>query len=160
MSDAYNNGILFVCLGNICRSPTVEAVTRAEFQRAGLNVPVASCGTGDWHIGQGADPRAVSAGAHDGYDLSTHRARQLVPADFARYRWVLGMDRCNLHDMQRLCPAEEHDRLGLFLEVTGVAPPSEVPDPYKGGDADFAHVLELARRGARALVDVVRAPAQ
>ncbi len=152
MSDAAQSGILFVCLGNICRSPTVEAVTRAEFARAGLDVPVASCGTGDWHVGQGADPRAVAAAANAGYDLAPHRARQLTLGDFARHRLVLGMDRANLKDMRGLCPSEWHDRVGLFLDVAGVEDGGEVPDPYHGGDEDFTHVIDLARRGTRGLI--------
>lgn len=151
-----NNGILFVCLGNICRSPTAEAVARAEFARAGLDVPVASCGTGDWHIGQGADPRAVRAGADAGYDLSAHRARQLQPQDFSRYRLILAMDRSNLGDLLAACPPELHPRVGLFLEMATAAPPAEVPDPYHGGDRDFAHVIALARQGVQGLVGLLR----
>lgn len=152
MTDTDPSGILFVCLGNICRSPTVEAVARAEFARAGIDVPVASCGTGDWHVGHGADPRAVAAGAAAGYDLAPHRARQLALGDFARHRLVLGMDRSNLEDMLRLCPVELRDRVGLFLDIAGVTPSGEVPDPYHGGEADFAHVIELARQGTRGLL--------
>lgn len=146
-------GILFVCLGNICRSPTAEAVVRAEFERAGVVIPVASCGTGNWHLGDGADPRAVAAGANAGYDLRPHRARQLVPADFSRYRMVLGMDHRNLADMRALCPVDLQDRIGLFMDEAAAAPPHEVPDPYHGGTADFVHVIELVRRGAQGLID-------
>lgn len=153
MNDKEARGILFVCLGNICRSPTVEAVARAEFARAGLDVPVASCGTGDWHVGQGADPRAVAAGAAAGYDLTPHRARQLTVDDFSRYKWVLGMDESNLENMRRLCPESLHGRLGLFMEAADTLPPREVPDPYNGDAADFAHVVELAKRGAFGLVE-------
>lgn len=145
-------GILFVCLGNICRSPTAEAVVRAEFKRAGVGVPVASCGTGNWHLGEGADPRAVAAGAKAGYDLRPHRARQLVPDDFSHYQWVLGMDHSNLADMRKLCPPNLRDRVGLFMDVAEVAPPHEVPDPYHGSAADFAHVIDLVRRGAAGLI--------
>ncbi|HET6588394.1 MAG TPA: low molecular weight protein-tyrosine-phosphatase [Oleiagrimonas sp.] len=156
MIEKENNGILFVCLGNICRSPTVEAVVRAEFARAGLDVAVASCGTGDWHVGQGADPRAARAGAEAGYDLSLHCARQLRPDDFARHRMVLAMDRSNLADLQAMCPPGLRSRVGLFLEVAGVAPPSEVPDPYQGDAEDFARVITLARHGAQGLVELLR----
>jgi protein-tyrosine phosphatase len=156
MTPHQPNGIIFVCLGNICRSPTVESVVRAELARAGLDVPVASCGTGNWHVGQGADPRAVSAGVEAGYDLSAHCARQLQPQDFARHRLVLAMDRSNLADLEDLCPPDLRSRVGLFLEVAGVAPPAEVPDPYEGGTQGFIHVIALARRGARGLVDLLR----
>ncbi|HEX7338464.1 MAG TPA: low molecular weight protein-tyrosine-phosphatase [Rhodanobacteraceae bacterium] len=145
-------GVLFVCLGNICRSPTVEAVARAEFARAGLDVPVASCGTGDWHVGQGADPRAVKACADAGYDLSAHRARQLTADDFARCRWVLGMDAANLAGLLKACPAMHRSRVGLFLEVSRAAPPRELPDPYYGTADDFAQVVMLAQRGVQGLI--------
>lgn len=154
MSDP-SRGVLFVCLGNICRSPTVEAVARAEFARVGLAVPVASCGTGAWHVGQGADPRAVQAGAAAGYDLSQHRARQLEAGDFARYRWVLGMDGANVDDLLKACPVTLHSHVGLLLEVAQVAPPREVPDPYYGGADDFAHVVSLARRGVQGLIHLL-----
>lgn len=145
-----------MCLGNICRSPTAEAVARAEFAQAGLDVAVASCGTGSWHVGQGADPRAVRAGARAGYDLSAHRGRQLQPDDFSRYRWLLAMDRSNHANMLAMCPAPYRDRVGLFMEMAAAAPPVEVPDPYEGGVDDFAHVIALVQRGARGLIDRLR----
>lgn len=155
MIEQHPQGVLFVCLGNICRSPTVEAVARAEFARAGLDVPVASCGTGDWHVGQGADARAVHAGRLAGYDLSSHRARQLEAEDFSRYYMVLGMDSSNMADLRRLCPQALHSRLGLFLEMAGAAPPLDLPDPYHGTDEDFAQVVALARRGVQGLIRVL-----
>ncbi|HET7269182.1 MAG TPA: low molecular weight protein-tyrosine-phosphatase [Oleiagrimonas sp.] len=148
-------GVLFVCLGNICRSPTVEAVARAEFARAGLDVPVASCGTGDWHVGQGADRRALRAGQAAGYDLSSHRARQLEVADFSRYGLILGMDSSNMADLYRACPEVLRARVGLFLDVTAAAPPSDLPDPYNGTDEDFAYVVTLARRGVQGLIELL-----
>jgi len=156
MVEPHPRGVLFVCLGNICRSPTVEAVARAEFARAGLDVPVASCGTGDWHVGQGADARAVHAARFAGYDLSPHRARQLEAEDFSRYRMVLGMDGSNMADLRRACPEALHSRLGLFLDMTGAAPPSDLPDPYNGTDEDFEHVVVLARRGVRGLIRMLQ----
>lgn len=147
-----DDGVLFVCLGNICRSPTVEAVARAEFARAGVDVPVASCGTGDWHVGRRADLRAIAAAKSLGYDLTPHRARQLSADDFARHRWVLAMDRSNLANMRALCPPELQSRVGLFMEVAAAAPPAEVPDPYQGGIEGFREVLALTRRGVDGLV--------
>jgi protein-tyrosine phosphatase len=146
-------GILFVCLGNICRSPLVEAVAREEFARAGLDVPVDSCGTGGWHAGQKADPRSIAAGAAEGYNLSRHRARQLAELDFRQWRWLLAMDQNNLEEMRARCPDSFHDRLGLFLEFSGVGQGEEVPDPYYGGREDFRAVLALARRGVDGLID-------
>lgn len=156
MTEQPSQGVLFVCLGNICRSPTVEAVARAEFARAGLDVSVASCGTGNWHVGQGADPRAVEAGQVAGYDLSSHRARQLTEADFGRHRLVLGMDHANLADLRELCPHMFRSRVGLFLEVAGATPPAELPDPYNGDEEDFAHVMALARRGVHGLIRLLQ----
>ncbi|HEX7111905.1 MAG TPA: low molecular weight protein-tyrosine-phosphatase [Mizugakiibacter sp.] len=145
-----SDGILFVCLGNICRSPLAEAVARAEFARFGLDVPVASAGTGDWHVGGGADPRAVAVAAEAGYDLGAHRARQVRVDDFTRYGRVLAMDRANLRALQRL-GAGAATPPALFLEFAGLAAPREVPDPYTGSLDDFRSVLTLLRDGVLAL---------
>jgi protein-tyrosine phosphatase len=150
-------GILFVCLGNICRSPLAEAVARREFERAGLELPVDSCGIGSWHIGEVADPRSVRVGASAGYDLKPHRARQLEPADFTRWRWLLAMDMANLRDLRALCPPHLHGRLGLFLDFTGVENGGEVPDPYMGGVDDFRTVVALAQEGVQGLIERLRA---
>lgn len=149
-----SDGVLVVCLGNICRSPVVAEVLRQRFAAAGRSLRVDSCGTGGWHVGKGADARMCRAATAAGYDLSAHRARQLQDADFGRYRWLLAMDRDNLRELQRRCPPDLRDRLGLFLEVAGGAG-VEVPDPYYGGAADFARVIELAEQGADGLLDVV-----
>jgi len=146
-----------VCLGNICRSPLAEAVARREFELAGLQLPVDSCGTGGWHIGEGADPRSVRAGADAGYDLEPHRARQLESADFTRWRWLLAMDTANLRDLRARCPESLHSRLGLFLEVAGVLEGGEVPDPYFGRAEDFRAVVALARDGVHGLIERLRA---
>ncbi|KGI78336.1 low molecular weight protein-tyrosine-phosphatase [Oleiagrimonas soli] len=149
-------GILFVCLGNICRSPLAEAVARLEFERAGLDLPVDSCGTGGWHAGEGADPRSVRAGAEAGYDLAPHRARRLEDADFERWQWLLAMDAANLDEMRARCPQRLHGRLGLFLDVAGVQTRGEVPDPYYGGREDFRAVLKLAQNGVHGLIRQLR----
>ncbi|GAP64726.1 protein tyrosine phosphatase [Mizugakiibacter sediminis] len=145
-----SGGILFVCLGNICRSPLAEAVARAEFARLGLAVPVASAGTGDWHVGGGADPRALAVAAEAGYDLGAHRARQVRAEDFARYERVLAMDRANLRALQRL-GTDAPNPPALFLEYAGFPAPHEVPDPYTGSLDDFRAVLALVRGGVLAL---------
>lgn len=141
--------ILFVCLGNICRSPTLEAVARVEFARAGLMVEVDSAGTGDWHAGQPPDRRSIAAGAAHGYDLSSLRARQIKPADFLRFDRILAADHANLRDLRALRPA------------AGIAPALflgdvEVPDPYYGSAHDFEHVIELARVGVARLIAGLR----
>lgn len=149
--------VLFVCLGNICRSPLVEAVARKRLAEAGLDVVVASCGTGGWHAGEGADPRMVAAARAAGHDLSGHRARQLRARDFADYDLWLAMDRDNLRGLRKLAAApEQAERAALFLEWTGAAPPLEFPDPWHGDAAGFTAAVKLAERGVAGLVQRLR----
>lgn len=148
-------GVLFVCLGNICRSPTAEYVARVEFARLGLALPVASRGLGAWHIGQGADPRAVAAARDEGFDLSPHRARQFDDDDFHRFATVLAVDRATLAELRRRAPEGVPTPM-RFLVAAGLATPradaaGDVPDPYTGTADEFHAVLELIRRGVDAL---------
>ena len=146
--------VLFVCLGNICRSPLVEAVARRRLAEVGLDVLVASCGTGGWHAGEGADPRMVAAARAAGHDLSRHRARQLYEHDFADYDLLLAMDRDNLRESRKLAATpEQAERVVLFLEWAGAAPPMEFPDPWHGDAADFSAAVKLAERGVAGLVE-------
>lgn len=149
--------VLFVCLGNICRSPLVEIVARQHLAEAGLAVDVASCGTGGWHAGEQADPRMRAAAAKAGYDLEPHRARQLRPDDAERYDLLLAMDGNNLRDMRRLFDAKMHGRLALFLDWSGTTPPRDFPDPYYGELDAFRQSVALAERGVRGLVQRLRA---
>jgi len=154
-------GVLFVCLGNICRSPTAEYVARAEFEKLGLRVPVASRGLGNWHVGQGADPRAVAAAREHGFDLSPHRARQFHEDDFGRFATVLAVDRATLDELRRRVP-DEMPMPERFLVAAGLAPRSstddgDVPDPYTGTPDDFDAVLGLIRRGVDGLGERLRA---
>lgn len=144
--------ILFVCLGNICRSPLVEAVARQRFTRAGLDIDVASAGTGDYHIGEGADPRAVASAAGRDYDLSRHRARQIKASDYAGYDLVLAMDKSNYRVMSAHCDDRHAKRVALFLPFAGISEPAEVPDPYFGGTQGFEYVIDLAERGVDGLI--------
>jgi protein-tyrosine phosphatase len=131
--------VLMVCLGNICRSPTAEAVLRAKLEAAGLaeRVVVDSAGTGDWHIGSPPDPRSQRHAAQRGYDLSALRGRQVAEADFRRFDLILAMDEDNLADLQRLAPeSTSRAELRLFADAA-------VPDPYTGGAAGFEQVLDL-----------------
>jgi len=138
-------------MGNICRSPVVEAVARAQFARAGVAIQVASAGLESYHVGQPADRRAIaSAGAH-GYDLSAHRARRIDAAMFAAFEHVLVMDRLNLRELRDVGLAQMQ-RAQLFLPFAGVDGASEVPDPYYGGASDFERVIELAEAGVRGLI--------
>jgi protein-tyrosine phosphatase len=144
--------ILFVCMGNICRSPVVEAIARAEFARAGLDVEVASAGTESYHIGHCADARSIASARAHGYDVAPHRARQVGAAMLARYDAVLAMDRVNLRDLAQHCPPGLMSRAGLFLPFAGIDAPQEVPDPYYGDASDFERVIELAKAGVRGLI--------
>ncbi len=139
--------ILFVWMGNICRSPTVEAVARIEFARAGLDIEVASAGTENYHVGAMADRRAIAVAESHGYPMAAHRARQLRAADFSEFDHLLAMDRVNLEAMLRMAPKQARDRVGLFLPFAGIARPEELADPYYGGTEDFRRALDLAREG-------------
>jgi protein-tyrosine phosphatase len=153
-------GVLFVCLGNICRSPTAEYVARTEFEKLGLRIPVASRGLGNWHVGQGADPRAVAAARVHGFDLSPHRARQFHEDDFGRFATVLAVDRATLDELRRRVP-DEMPVPERFLVAAGLAPrfstdDGDVPDPYTGTPDDFDAVLGLIRRGVDGLGERLR----
>lgn len=147
-------GVLFVCLGNICRSPTAEGVLRAIAAREypGLMLEVDSAGTADFHVGEPPDRRTVAAARRRGYDLAGLRARQVQREDFNRFDYVLAMDRANLAALEHLRPRDASARLALFLEFAPEAVP-EVPDPYYGGVEDFERVLDLCESGARGLLD-------
>lgn len=144
--------LLFVCMGNICRSPVVEAVVRSEFAHAGLAVDVASAATESYHIGGHADSRSIASARAHGYDLSAHRARQIANEDFAAFDAVLAMDGTNLRALRARCPSGYALRLALFLPFAGLDTPAEVPDPYYGSAEDFERVIQLARSGARGLL--------
>jgi len=152
--------VLMVCSGNICRSPTAEAVLRARLAAAGLETMVAvdSAGTQDYHRGAPPDPRAVARAAARGYDLLPLRARPLVSADFHRFDLLLGMDQGHLDLMRRRCPPGQHDRLGLLLHYApGLAEADEVPDPYYGSLAGFDRVLDLVEPACDGLVSALQA---
>lgn len=148
--------ILFVCLGNICRSPLVETVAREHLADAGLDIEIASCGTGNWHVGEQADSRMRAAAAKAGYELETHRARQLQANDFERYDLLLAMDSNNLRDMQRVSEGKASDRLALFLEWAGAMPPRDFPDPYYEELTAFTQSVALAERGVQGLIERLR----
>lgn len=146
--------VLFVCMGNICRSPTIEAVFRAalEQQRLDDRIHVDSAGTGSWHVGSPPDPRAIQAASKRGYDLTALRARQVVVADFSRYGWILAMDETNLRALEAMRPVDFAGHLGLLLDFAPELGVREVPDPYYGGREGFDYVLDLAEASARGLI--------
>ena len=150
--------VLFVCLGNICRSPTAEAVFRERVIAAGLEeqIRIDSAGTGDWHIGRAPDPRTREAAARRGYQMDSLRARQVGPQDFYEFDVVLAMDNANLADLQAMQPADVTVTLGRFLDYASGAAVSEVPDPYYGGEDGFDQVLDLIEGGADGLLDALR----
>lgn len=149
--------VLFVCLGNICRSPTAEGVLRHQLQRAGLadQVEVASAGTGDWHVGKAPDARTCKAALARGYDLSAQRAQQVKAGHFAEYDLVLAMDASNLADLKAIHPPASKGELDLFLRRYDGAL-DEVPDPYYGGAAGFEQVLDLIELACEQLVNEIR----
>jgi protein-tyrosine phosphatase len=149
--------VLFVCLGNICRSPTAEGVLRAKLEQAGLaaQVEVDSAGTSDWHVGKPADSRTRQAAQRRGYDLSTLRGRQVQVADFAEFDLILAMDEHNLQDLQQLQPADGKAELDLLLRRYQLAV-DEVPDPYYGGEYGFEQVLDLIEQACARLVSEIK----
>jgi protein-tyrosine phosphatase len=150
--------ILFVCLGNICRSPTAEAVLRDLLAREApdLEVEIDSAGIGSWHIGEPPDERALAAARRRGLDMSRLRARQIASEDFARFDFILAMDRTNLADLRHRVPARYRERVRLFLEFAPELGVEDVPDPYYGGEAGFEEVLDLAEQAARGLLSHIR----
>ena len=146
--------ILFVCLGNICRSPTAEGVLRAIAARdfPSLNVEVDSAGTADYHVGEPPDRRTVAAARRRGYELGALRARLVRPGDFLEFDQILAMDRANLVALESRRPQGASARLGLFMEFAPDSGFNEVPDPYYGGIEDFERVLDLCEVAARGLL--------
>lgn len=150
--------VLFVCMGNICRSPTAEGVFRAQAQAAGLadQIHIDSAGTHDYHIGDPPDGRALAAAAQRGYDLKSLRGRQVGPKDFIEYDMILAMDMENLSRLHDHCPLEHAHKLGLFLEHSKNFLQREVPDPYYGGSGGFETVLDMAEDAGAGLLDHIR----
>ncbi|MGM0983927.1 MAG: low molecular weight protein-tyrosine-phosphatase [Pseudomonadota bacterium] len=148
--------VLFVCLGNICRSPTAEGVFRRLLDERGLahQVGVDSCGIGPWHVGKAADTRAREAAARRGIDLSALRARQLDVDDFDRFDLLLAMDHDNLADIEARRPPQSQVPARLFLEYAGY-PDRGVPDPYYGGDRGFDEVLDLVEAASLGLLEEI-----
>ena len=149
---------MFVCLGNICRSPTAEGVFRALVEREGLSeaIGVDSAGLGDWHVGDAPDPRAQAAARRRGINLSGQRARTIRPGDFTAFDYVLAMDTRNHADLAHMCPPGEEHRLGLFLDFAPDAGRRDVPDPYYGDAHGFDLVLDLTEKAAQGLLAHIR----
>lgn len=137
--------VLFVCLGNICRSPTAEGIFRDMVRARGLagRIQHDSCGTGDWHVGDPPDTRAQAEARRRGIDISDLRGRQIKKQDFAQFDYVLAMDDDNHGDLRRLCPSEYGDRVHRAVAFAPEMGATHVPDPYYGGAQGFAGVYDL-----------------
>jgi protein-tyrosine phosphatase len=144
--------ILFVCTGNICRSPTAEAVLRHLAREKSLELRIESAGLGDWHVGDPPDERTQRHARGRGYDLSAQRARQVRPRDFEEFDMILAMDRGHLQALREMAPPHHHAKIRLFVADR------DVPDPYYGGAAGFEHVLDLVEERCRALLDELKSP--
>ena len=150
--------VLFVCLGNICRSPTAEGVFRHLVANEGLadRIRVDSAGMGSWHIGQPPDKRAQGAAWRRGIDLSKQRGRQAKPQDFERFDYVIAMDRANFASLKSICPKGHEGRLHMFLDFAPDVPENEVPDPYYGGPGGFDVVLDMIEAASKGLLEDIR----
>jgi protein-tyrosine phosphatase len=149
--------VLFVCMGNICRSPTAEGVFRklVEERAPQLRIRIDSAGTHDYHVGEAPDPRAIAAAARRGIDLEALRARQVEEADFERFDLVVAMDRLNREVLLDRSPEPYRERVRLMMEFAPSLEVEDVPDPYYGGAVGFERVLDLVEEAARGLLDEV-----
>ncbi|MCZ6516629.1 MAG: low molecular weight phosphotyrosine protein phosphatase [Gammaproteobacteria bacterium] len=146
--------VLFVCMGNICRSPTAHGVFRKMLQEHSPDLPIEldSAGTGDWHVGQPPDSRATEAASRRGVDISDLRARTVCDEDFALYDYILAMDDLNLVTLQDRSPGKYHAKIRLLMEFAEQPSNRNVPDPYYGGPAGFEQVLDLLENAGRGLL--------
>ena len=150
--------VLFVCMGNICRSPTAEGVFRQHVAEAGLEASVHadSAGTHAYHSGNRPDHRASEAAERRGYSLSGMQARKVNSMDFESFDFILAMDDENLLNLREMADVEHHSKIRLFLEFSATAGLREVPDPYYGGSSGFEKVLDLVEDASQALLVSVR----
>jgi protein-tyrosine phosphatase len=150
--------VLFVCMGNICRSPTAEGVFRHLVQTSGLAhaIHIDSAGTHDYHVGDSPDRRAQQAAALRGYDLGSLRGRQVSAEDFEEFDFILAMDRDNLANLRRNCPPEHAHKLSLLLDFSSLYRSREVPDPYYGGSQGFENVLDMVEDAAHGLLERIK----
>lgn len=142
--------ILFVCLGNICRSPTAEGIFRHKIEQGGYgdNVVIDSAGTGAWHVGNPPDSRSRQTALKNGISLEDLRGRKVARQDFADFDYILAMDRDNMRNMMAICPPDHQHKISLLLDYAENDPGNgEVPDPYNSGQDGFDQVYEIIQRG-------------
>jgi protein-tyrosine phosphatase len=150
--------LLFVCMGNICRSPTAEGVFRAQALAAGIapSVFIDSAGTHAYHVGAEPDARSQLYAKKRGYDLSQQRARQVSANDFVKFDYLLAMDKDNLALLKSACPPEHQHKLALFMQYASNSLADEVPDPYHGGAGGFDIVLDYIEDASKGLIDALK----
>jgi protein-tyrosine phosphatase len=152
MSAERKPSVLFVCTGNICRSPTAEGILRKRVEELGLEVVVDSAGTHGYHVGDAPDPRSVRAAAKRGYDISKLKGRKLSAEDFERFDFVVALDDDHMRLMRRSCPPELHHKLHGLMNFAPLAVHREVPDPYYGPADGFELVLDLLEEAVEGLL--------
>ncbi|MBO32161.1 MAG: phosphotyrosine protein phosphatase [Rhodospirillaceae bacterium] len=150
--------VIFVCSGNICRSPTAEGVFRAMVDAAGLSekIEIDSAGTGSWHEGERSDERSTETALRRGIDLSMIRARQIDQYDYFEFDYILAMDGTNFNNLMRTCPPDHRNKIIMFLEFAPHLKERDVPDPYYGGPQGFDHVLNLIEAASQGLLTEIR----
>jgi len=158
MQDRRRVSVLFVCMGNICRSPTAQGAFRQLLEREGLQSVIGtdSAGTHSYHRGEPPDLRAQDAARRRGIDLSDLRARRVEPEDFSRFEYVLAMDRENYRNLSEICPSGSEKRLRLFMDFAPHLRTREVPDPYYGGSTGFERVFDLVEEACEGLLADIR----
>ena len=149
--------VLFVCLGNICRSPTAESVLKTRAKAAGLDLRIDSAGTGGWHKGEPPDARAMAEGERRGYSFEGQSSRKVENFDFGSFDYILAMDHKNIADLKSVCPAGFAHKLELFLDYTPRTQTREVPDPYYGGPDGFVQVVDLIEAASDGLIAHIKA---
>lgn len=157
MSKSPKNSVLFICMGNICRSPTAEGVFRHLVQQADLAdaFRIDSAGTRAYHTGEPPDRRAIEAASRRGFSMSELRARRVADTDFDDFDLIIAMDNDNVAELEARSPKEHHSKIHLFLEFSS-RKETEVPDPYYGGAAGFERVLDLVEDAAQGLLDNIK----
>ncbi|MBX7483583.1 low molecular weight protein-tyrosine-phosphatase [Qipengyuania qiaonensis] len=148
--------VLFVCLGNICRSPLAEAAFRKAAEEAGLDIEVDSAGTANYHVGEPPDPRSIEEAQRHGIDISSYRGRQLSSDDFHRFDRILGMDRSNMANMSRVDPGDGNAKVSLLMDIVPGQEGREVADPWYGGEDNFRDTWDDVSMAAEALIAILR----